>query len=180
MAKNLVSSLNTFVAVDRVHRHGAVSWPPTLAMMAGCLVGGFCGAHLARVRPAGGRCGSWWSWSARLLTAIYACALWTRRQFRPSASADPMRVASPAATSRLVIALPGSVIGSQTVKWFMPGDRLVARLDALARQASAMILLCRRNSDELLAADHGVEHAAASAPARTAARSRARLGFGRA
>ena len=52
VAKNLVISLNTlrgfgagFIA------NGAVSWPQTLAMMVGCLIGGFCGAHLARVVP---------------------------------------------------------------------------------------------------------------------------------
>jgi uncharacterized membrane protein YfcA len=50
-AKNLVSSLNTVAAAAWFITHGAVSWPQTLAMMAGCLVGGFCGAHLARRAP---------------------------------------------------------------------------------------------------------------------------------
>jgi hypothetical protein len=51
VTKNLVSSLNTVAASVWFISHGAVSWPPTLAMMAGCLVGGFCGAHLARIAP---------------------------------------------------------------------------------------------------------------------------------
>ena len=48
VAKNLVSSLNTVAAAAWFISHGAVSWPQTLVMMSGCLVGGFCGAHLAR------------------------------------------------------------------------------------------------------------------------------------
>ena len=51
VAKNLVTSLNTLVASVCFIANGAVSWPPTLSMMAGCLIGGFCGAHLARVVP---------------------------------------------------------------------------------------------------------------------------------
>jgi hypothetical protein len=51
VTKNLVSSLNTIAASVWFFAHGAVSWPQTLAMMAGCLVGGFCGAHLARRVP---------------------------------------------------------------------------------------------------------------------------------
>ena len=51
VAKNLVSSLNTVAASVWFIIHGAVSWPQTLAMMAGCLIGGFCGAHLARRVP---------------------------------------------------------------------------------------------------------------------------------
>ena len=51
VAKNLVSSLNTVAASAWFISHGAVSWPQTLAMMAGCLIGGFCGAHLARRVP---------------------------------------------------------------------------------------------------------------------------------
>jgi uncharacterized membrane protein YfcA len=31
--------------------NGAVAWPQTLSMMAGFLIGGFCGAHLARRAP---------------------------------------------------------------------------------------------------------------------------------
>jgi uncharacterized membrane protein YfcA len=51
VAKNLVSSLNTVAASAWFISHGAVSWPQTLAMMSGCLIGGFCGAHLARRVP---------------------------------------------------------------------------------------------------------------------------------
>lgn len=51
VAKNLVSSLNTLAASVWFISHDAVSWPQTLAMMVGCLIGGFCGAHLARRVP---------------------------------------------------------------------------------------------------------------------------------
>jgi uncharacterized membrane protein YfcA len=51
VAKNLVSSLNTVAASVWFISHGAVSWPQTLAMMGGCLIGGYCGAHLARRVP---------------------------------------------------------------------------------------------------------------------------------
>jgi uncharacterized membrane protein YfcA len=49
VAKNLVSSLNALVASICFIANGAVSWPATLAMMAGCVIGGTCGAHIARV-----------------------------------------------------------------------------------------------------------------------------------
>jgi uncharacterized protein len=51
VAKNLVSSLNglaaslVFIAQDAVH------WPPTLALMAGTIVGGLAGSYLARIIP---------------------------------------------------------------------------------------------------------------------------------
>jgi uncharacterized membrane protein YfcA len=51
VAKNLVSSLNTVAASIWFVAHGAVSWPQTLVMMAGCLFGAYCGAHLARRVP---------------------------------------------------------------------------------------------------------------------------------
>jgi uncharacterized membrane protein YfcA len=51
VAKNLVTSLNTFVAAFYFAAQGAVSWPPTLVMMAGCVIGGLCGAHFARIVP---------------------------------------------------------------------------------------------------------------------------------
>jgi uncharacterized membrane protein YfcA len=51
VAKNLVSSLNTVAASVWFVIHGAVSWPQTLSMMAGCLIGGFCGAYLSRRIP---------------------------------------------------------------------------------------------------------------------------------
>jgi uncharacterized protein len=51
VAKNLVSSLNTFVASIIFIAYGAVSWPATLVMTAGCLIGGYFGSHLARRVP---------------------------------------------------------------------------------------------------------------------------------
>jgi uncharacterized membrane protein YfcA len=51
VVKNLVTGLNTLVASFMFIANGAVSWPPTLSMMAGCAVGGLCGAHLARIVP---------------------------------------------------------------------------------------------------------------------------------
>jgi len=51
VAKNLVSSLNTVAASVWFIANAAVSWPQTLVMMAGCLFGAFCGAHLARRVP---------------------------------------------------------------------------------------------------------------------------------
>jgi hypothetical protein len=51
VAKNLVSSLNTFVASIIFIAYSAVSWPATLVMTAGCLIGGFFGSHLARRVP---------------------------------------------------------------------------------------------------------------------------------
>jgi uncharacterized membrane protein YfcA len=51
VTKNLVSSLNTVAASVWFIIHGAVSWPETLVMMAGCMTGGFIGAHLARAIP---------------------------------------------------------------------------------------------------------------------------------
>jgi uncharacterized membrane protein YfcA len=51
VVKNLVVGLNTLVASFCFIANGAVSWPQTLSMMAGCLIGGFCGAYLARIVP---------------------------------------------------------------------------------------------------------------------------------
>ena len=51
VAKNLVSSLNTVAAAIWFVWNGAVSWPHTFIMMAGCLFGAYCGAHLARRVP---------------------------------------------------------------------------------------------------------------------------------
>src|SRR6201999_2863996 len=50
-AKNLVSSLNTVAAAVWFIWNGAVNWPHTLVMGIGCMVGGCCGAHLARRVP---------------------------------------------------------------------------------------------------------------------------------
>jgi uncharacterized membrane protein YfcA len=51
VAKNLVTALNTFAASLIFIGIGAVAWPQTLVMMAGCIIGGTCGAQFARVVP---------------------------------------------------------------------------------------------------------------------------------
>jgi uncharacterized membrane protein YfcA len=51
VAKNFVSSLNGFVASLVFIVQGVVPWPPTLALMAGTLIGGVAGSYLARVIP---------------------------------------------------------------------------------------------------------------------------------
>jgi hypothetical protein len=51
VAKNFVSSLNGLVASIVFITQGAVAWPQTFALMAGTVVGGVAGAHLARVIP---------------------------------------------------------------------------------------------------------------------------------
>ncbi len=51
VAKNLVSSLNGLAASIVFIVQGAVHWPPTLALMAGTIVGGLTGSYLARVIP---------------------------------------------------------------------------------------------------------------------------------
>jgi len=51
VAKNLVTALNTFAASLIFIGLGAVAWPQTLIMMAGCIIGGFCGAQFARMAP---------------------------------------------------------------------------------------------------------------------------------
>jgi hypothetical protein len=52
VVKNLLSGLTSLVAVIVFVSRDAVVWPPTLAMMAGALVGGFAGGKLVRVVPA--------------------------------------------------------------------------------------------------------------------------------
>ena len=49
--KNLLSGLTSFVAVVVFVLQGIVAWPPTLAVMAGAVIGGFLGGRLARVLP---------------------------------------------------------------------------------------------------------------------------------
>ena len=51
VAKNLVSSLNTCAASIWFIANGAVSWPETLVMGLGCLLGAYCGTHLSRRLP---------------------------------------------------------------------------------------------------------------------------------
>ena len=159
VAKNLVSSLNTLAAAVWFIANGAVSWPQTLVMMVGCLIGGYLrrapGAH----RPAGGRCAVVIVVVGAVLTAAVRVALSGSRYGCAS-------VHQPLASSRC----SGRVSGSQIVKWFMPGDRLVARLDALLAPVVGDDLALPQELRRFLAADHGVEHAAAHRPARTAAR----------
>ena len=49
--KNLLSGLTSFVAVVVFVLQGVVTWPPTLVVMAGAVIGGFLGGRLARVLP---------------------------------------------------------------------------------------------------------------------------------
>jgi uncharacterized membrane protein YfcA len=51
VAKNLVSSLNGLAASIIFAIQGAVIWPQTLSLMAGTVLGGFAGAHIARIMP---------------------------------------------------------------------------------------------------------------------------------
>jgi uncharacterized membrane protein YfcA len=51
MTKNIVLGLNTFAASAVLALQSAVSWPPTLIMMAGAVIGGLLGGQLARVVP---------------------------------------------------------------------------------------------------------------------------------
>jgi uncharacterized membrane protein YfcA len=49
--KNLLSGLTSLVAVVVFVLQGVVSWPATLTMMGGALIGGFAGGRLVRVLP---------------------------------------------------------------------------------------------------------------------------------
>jgi uncharacterized membrane protein YfcA len=51
MTKNIVLGLNTFAASMVLVLQSAVSWPPTLIMMTGAVIGGLLGGQLARVIP---------------------------------------------------------------------------------------------------------------------------------
>jgi uncharacterized membrane protein YfcA len=75
VAKNLVSSLNTVAASTWFISHGAVSWPQTLVMMVGCLIGGYSGAHLARRLPHEKMRWAVVAMSA-ILTAVFAWRYW--------------------------------------------------------------------------------------------------------
>jgi uncharacterized membrane protein YfcA len=50
--KNLLVTAVTSVAVLTFVASGAVSWPGTIAMLAGALIGGYAGGYLARHIPA--------------------------------------------------------------------------------------------------------------------------------
>jgi uncharacterized membrane protein YfcA len=73
--KNLVTSLNSMVAALIFMVQGIVSWPATLAMMAGALIGAYIGARLAQVVP---REIMRWVVVAvgALLTALFAWRYW--------------------------------------------------------------------------------------------------------
>jgi uncharacterized membrane protein YfcA len=51
VTKNLVTALNSATATVLFAAQGVLSWPATLLMMAGTLVGGLIGARLAQVMP---------------------------------------------------------------------------------------------------------------------------------
>jgi uncharacterized membrane protein YfcA len=51
--KNLLVTVVTSVAVATFVMSGVVSWPGTMAMMAGALIGGYAGGYLARRIPTG-------------------------------------------------------------------------------------------------------------------------------
>jgi uncharacterized membrane protein YfcA len=51
VTKNLVTGLNSATATVIFAAQGALSWPATLLMMAGTLVGGLIGARVAQVMP---------------------------------------------------------------------------------------------------------------------------------
>ena len=51
VVKNLVTSLNTVVAVVILISHGAVMWPQALTLMSGAIAGGIAGSFLARIIP---------------------------------------------------------------------------------------------------------------------------------
>lgn len=75
VAKNLLSGLTSLMAVIVFVSRDAVVWPPTVAMMAGVLVGGFAGGKLVRVLPAG-----WLRFAVIVvgaaLTLVYARRYW--------------------------------------------------------------------------------------------------------
>ena len=51
MTKNIIMGLNTVVAAGVLTVQGVVAWPPALVMMAGTMIGGMMGGHLAGVVP---------------------------------------------------------------------------------------------------------------------------------
>ena len=73
--KNIVTGVNTLVAVTCFGVFGAVSWPAALAMGAGALLGGLLGGHAARiVSPAVMRIAV--VVLGALLTIVYAWRYW--------------------------------------------------------------------------------------------------------
>jgi uncharacterized membrane protein YfcA len=66
VTKNLVSGLNSIVATGFFWASGAIPWPETLVLMAGAIVGGLGGAHLARIAP---------TWIMRIVVVLVGAAL---------------------------------------------------------------------------------------------------------
>ena len=112
-SKNLVSALNTVAAAAMLAWHGAVDWPPTLVMMSGATFGGMIGGAARPRHPAGSACAGCVIAFGALLTADLRLAVLVLGSPRDCVSSHN--------SSRFVIALSGSAIASQTVKWFMPG-----------------------------------------------------------
>jgi uncharacterized membrane protein YfcA len=75
VTKNFVTGLNSMTASTLFAVQGAVAWPQTLTMMAGCIAGGLLGSYIARLIP---------QWIMRifvvamgaLLTAAFAWRYW--------------------------------------------------------------------------------------------------------
>jgi uncharacterized protein len=51
-AKNIMSVMANAAAIALFALQGVISWPQTLVMMAGCIIGGFVGARALRIIPA--------------------------------------------------------------------------------------------------------------------------------
>jgi uncharacterized membrane protein YfcA len=75
LTKNIVMGLNTIAAAVVLSVQNAVSWPPTLVMMAGAVFGGLMGAQLSRIVPPGAMRLFVVAFGA-LLTAIFAWRYW--------------------------------------------------------------------------------------------------------
>ena len=75
--KNLLAGLTSFVAVVIFVLQGLVAWPPTLALMAGALVGGFAGGRLVRVLSPG-VVRTIVIAAGAILTLVYAWRYWLR------------------------------------------------------------------------------------------------------
>ena len=121
VAKNLVSSLNTFAASVWFIANGAVSWPQTLVMMVGCLVGGVLRRAPGAPRSAGGDAGGdrGGRRGADRGVRLAVLVLGSLRQFHQPLRHRAVRIGHRIADGEVVHA----------------GHRLVARLDALLAPA---------------------------------------------
>ena len=75
VTKNLVGSLNNFVAAIVFASQGTIAWVPTFLVAIGAIGGGLVGAHMARLLPVAAARGLVIGFGA-LLTAIYAWRYW--------------------------------------------------------------------------------------------------------